>query len=177
VLGEGALERKVGAGLAGEVAADRHPGADAGVAPDRGLDRAAARTGATFDEGDVFALDVPRGERPLEQAVDLLRAGYDQQAGGVAVQAMHDARSIGIAAHPPATGGVDEQLGERALAVPARGVHDEAGGLVDDEQVLVLVGDLEWHPIHPGHDALNPSLKRSSPLIEGTRYLDRRSDA
>ena len=31
-----------------------------------------------------------------------------------------------------------EQLGERALAMPARGVHDQAGGLVDHQQVLVL---------------------------------------
>ncbi len=38
----------------------------------------------------------------------------------------------------PPRGDAGEQLGERALAVPARGVHDEAGGLVDDEQVLVL---------------------------------------
>ena len=140
VRGERAIEREVGAGLARKVAADRHARAHGRVAPDRRLDRAAARARATLDQREVFALDLPRGERLLQQPVGLLGAGDHEQARGVAVEAVHDAGALRIAAR----GDAGEQLRERALAVPPRGVHHEAGGLVDDEQVLVFVGDREW---------------------------------
>ena len=78
----------------------------------------------------------------------LLGARDDEQTGGVAVEAVHDAGALGVAAGGGGGSGrrggtLDEQLGERVLAVALGWVHDDAGGLVDDEQVLVLVGDRE----------------------------------
>ena len=45
----------------------------------------------------------------------------------------------------PASGETEQSVHERPRRVPRRGVHDQPGGLVDDEQVLVLVGDPQVH--------------------------------
>ena len=136
---ERALEREVRARLAGAGAVDGHARAHARVAADRGLDRARARRRAALDEGQVLALERRAASARCSSRCDLLRARDDEQARGVAVEAVHDPGALGLAAGEPRR----EQLGERLLAVPAGGVHDEARPLVDDEQVLVLVGDRE----------------------------------
>ena len=51
------------------------------------------------------------------------------------------ARSGSAAGHP-----AGQRLRERAVAVPARRMHDHARRLVDDDQVLVLPGDRERAP-------------------------------
>ena len=69
----------------------------------------------------------------------LLGARDHEQARGVAVEAMDDPRAVLLTAGCPGRG---ERMGERAAAgVTRRRMHDDAGGLVDDEQVLVLVAD------------------------------------
>ncbi len=72
----------------------------------------------------------------------LLRAGDDEQPGGVAVEAVDDPRPVLVAA-----GGVvrEQAVHERPALVPRARVDDDAGGLVDDEQVLVLPDDVEVH--------------------------------
>ena len=48
--------------------------------------------------------------------------------------------------HVTAGGGVrEEAVDERPSCMPGRGVNDETGRLVDDEEVLVLVRDAEIH--------------------------------
>jgi hypothetical protein len=84
-------------------------------------------------------LDEPRGDRLAQQPVGLLGAGDDEQAGGVAVETMHDAGTLGVTAG----GGAGKQLGEGALTVATGRVHDEAGWLVDDQEVLVAVDHRE----------------------------------
>ena len=61
-----------------------------------------------------------------------------EQARRVAVQPVHDARALGIG---PARDAPRERLDERPVGVAVAGMHDDARGLVDHEQVLVLVGD------------------------------------
>ena len=51
---------------------------------------------------------------------------------------MDDAGAVGVAARDVV---LEQAVDERAARVPRRRVHDEACRLVDDEQVLVLVGD------------------------------------
>jgi hypothetical protein len=51
-----------------------------------------------------------------------------------------DPRSLLVAAADPVR---EQRVDERAARVPRRRVHDDAGGLVDDEQMLVLVGDAD----------------------------------
>ena len=70
----------------------------------------------------------------------LVALGDDEQAGGVAVQAVHDPGAPVLLAARDATG---ERLRKRAMAMPARRMHDHPDGLVDDDQVLVLERDGE----------------------------------
>ncbi len=137
---EGALDLEVSAGLARVRAVHGHAGADARVASDGRLDRAGAGGRATVHEREVLAHDVPLRERLLQATMGLVRACDDEQTGGVAIEAMDDAGALGIG--PSGDSGA-EQLGERAGAMPARGVNHEAGGLVDDEQLVIFVGDRE----------------------------------
>jgi hypothetical protein len=115
---------------------------------DRRLDRAAARGRAPDHEGEVLAFDLAALQRALKPRVGELRARDDEQPGGIAVEAVDDAGALRVAAgrlgrSGRRRGALREQLGERVLAVALGGVDDDSGGLVDDEQVLVLVGDRE----------------------------------
>ncbi len=107
------------------------------VAADRCVDGAGAGRRAALDERQVLALDAPLAQLLLHRAQNRLALGRQQQAAGVAVQAVHDAAAVGVDA---ARG---ERLRQRAGPVAGRGMHDQAGRLVDDEQRVVLVGDVE----------------------------------
>ena len=115
----------------------RYPRAHPPVAAERRLDRARAGVRAPLDEREVLAQDAARLELGLERRVDLLRARDDEQPGGVAVEPVHDPRAP---RRPAGDAAALERLRERARLVAARRVHDDAGRLVDDEQVLVLPG-------------------------------------
>ena len=127
--------------------------ADAPVAAERRVDRAAPRRGPAVDQGEVLALELAPGELRLERRVRGLRPRDDEQAGGVAVEPVHDPGPLGILA---ARGAPLQRLHERALAVPARRVHDDARRLVHDDQVLVLPGDPE---LRGGHGRLGPGRR------------------
>jgi hypothetical protein len=112
----------------------------AAVAADRSLDPAGSRSWRAQDEREVATLDPPLANRVREPRVRLVGAGDDQQAGGIAVEPVDDPRPLGI----PTGGAEGEQAVRQGRSLGgAGGMGDEAGGLVDDEQVLVLVGDVE----------------------------------
>ena len=70
--------------------------------------------------------------------------GGDQQAGGVLVEAMHDAGPLDAADARKRRAAVgDQRIDQRAGRMPGRGMHGEALGLVDDDEVRVLVDDGE----------------------------------
>ena len=124
---------EVRARLARRPPSHRHPLGGAMVAPDRRVDRAAARLQMTLDEGGVGALDLTRLDLGREVAVGPLATRDDHQAGGVAVEAVDDPGALGLAAR----GDPAQHVDERAAPVPRRRVDDEAGGLVDDDQPVV----------------------------------------
>ena len=66
------------------------------------------------------------------------RARDDEQAGGVAVEAVDDPRALLL---PTRRAVRQQRLRERALGVPGAGVNDDTRRLVDDEEMLVLVRD------------------------------------
>lgn len=69
--------------------------------------------------------------------------GDDDAAGGVLVEAVNDA-GAGLSADAGEVVAVmKEGVDEGAVGVTRGGVDDEAGGLVDDEDVRVLVEDVE----------------------------------
>ena len=136
------LDLEVGARLARLVGVDRHQHAVAAVAADRRVDRAGARLRPPVDQRQVFAPHAPLHDHLLERAMDGVVLGDDQQPRGVAVKPMDDSGTPRLLAAGAAPG---QRLRERAGPVTARRMDDDAGGLVDDQQVLVLVGHRERH--------------------------------
>src|SRR5665213_660178 len=68
----------------------------------------------------------------------------------------------------PTGGKRSQQLRERSLTVPAGGMHDQTGRLVDDQQVVVLVGDRKERRIGQGESLRGPSItkiRRSTPSV------------
>ena len=110
------------------------------VATERRVDRAALGRRAALDERDVLAGDVAPAQRFLQGEHRLLVAGEQEQARGVAVQSVHDAGPVRVV---PARDAARQGLHERPVAVAHARVDDDAGGLVDHDQAVVLVGDLE----------------------------------
>ena len=97
------------------------------------VDEAAVRRDGALEQGDVLLLHGTRLEEGLQEAVHVGTLGDEHQAGGVHVQAVYHQWAFGLgqaAAHQA------EHRG--GVGLPAR--HGEqAGGLVHDEQPLVLI--------------------------------------
>ena len=125
----------------GIVGVGRHPRAHAAVAAERRVDRPGARRRPALDEREVLARDLARAAAPPSA-----RGGPPRSSRR---RAARTCRGPGGARSRPAPR--PPRRPRRALSawasvpgrVPARRVHDDAGGLVDDEQVLVLVGERE----------------------------------
>ena len=92
-----------------------------------------------------------------EALVCLLRPRDEHEAGGVPVEPVDDSRPLGIAA---GRAELEQPVRERLPLVEPDGMHDEASGLVDDEQMLVLEHDSE------------PELDRSEALRLGQLELE-----
>ena len=110
------------------------------VAADRRLDPALPRLRPAAHERLVASLESPPPDEVAETPVRVLRARDDEQARRVAVEPVHDPRALRslTSAQTP-----EQAVHERAGRVSGRRVDDDAGGLVDNEEVLVLVGDPE----------------------------------
>ena len=91
----------------------------------------------------------------------LLRAGDDEEPGGVAVEPVDDPRAVLL----PTPGPPDETVDERSAAVARSRVHDDPGRLVDDEQVLVLVGDAEVDLLALERPSAPPAAARPRALL------------
>jgi hypothetical protein len=137
-----ALDRlEMGDGVARPVAAGGHHGAAAPVASDRGVDRAGLGVHAARDEGQVLAAHLARAQLGGQRGVGLLGLRHDEQPRRVAVEAVDDAGPLRVGAAGDAAA---ERLRQRRPVVSAGGMRDQPGGLVDHEQVGVLVDDLEF---------------------------------
>ena len=129
------LEVRHGVSRCGGV--EGHPGGLAPVAADRGLDAAGAGPRTALDEREVGALERAPAHEGRKPPVRLFAAGDDHQPRGVPVEPVHDAAALRLAAARLGTERVDKGAGR----VPGSGMDDEARGLVDHEQVLVLPHD------------------------------------
>ena len=97
---------------------------------DRGLPTTSAR----------YCAQVAAPEQRLQAPVGLRRARHDYQ-GPDELRPRRWTIPGRSGPSPPATACPHESVDERAGRVTRRGMHDDPGGLVGDEQVLVLVGD------------------------------------
>ena len=84
-----------------------------------------------------------RGQRPVRHIV----SGHDHQAAGSLIQPVHDARALLAAGSRPGSAPAEQGIHQGAGAVPGRRVHDHAGRLVDDQEVVVLEHDAQRYPL------------------------------
>jgi hypothetical protein len=143
VLAQQLAQLEVRDRLAGNGRVERVARGIGSVAPDRRLDPAAPGPGPSANERQVLAVDCAPADQPLQTPVRLLRPSHDEQPGRVAVEPVNDPGPLGLLA---ARRGMGEQpVDQGPDRVSGRRVDDEAGGLVDDEQMLVLPRDPQLH--------------------------------
>jgi hypothetical protein len=134
------LELEVRDGPAGRVRVERVAQAIVPVTADWGVDRPAPRPRPAGDEREILPRQRPTAYKPLQPLVGLLRARHDEQPRRVAVETVDDAGAILL---PALCAGRGESLRERASGVSGGGMDHHAGGLVDDQEVLVRIRDGE----------------------------------
>ena len=144
-------QRPVGEPLADAVAGhrrpavrdDRHLGAVFRVAPDRRLDPADRRRDAPLDERLVGLLDPTGLELGHDRGLRGVVPRDHQQTARVAVEAVDDPGPLDTGDPAPGRSvAVGEQGVDQGVAgMTGRRVDDEPGGLVEDQQVVVLVDD------------------------------------
>ena len=146
-LEQGPLGEPLANAIAGDrraaVGHDRHLRPVLRVAPDRRLDAADGGGHAALDERQVRLLDPAGLELGHDRGLRRVGPGDHQQPARIAVEAMDDARPLdaGDAAPGLAVAVRQERVDQRAARMTGRRVDDEAGRLVDDQQVVVLVDD------------------------------------
>jgi hypothetical protein len=91
-------------------------------------------------DGEVLAMHVARGELLDQRGVRRQRARDDHDARGVLVEAMHDA---GARQRGQRRVAMEQRIHQRAVGIAGARMHDQAGGLVEDEHRVVLVQDVE----------------------------------
>ena len=140
VLGQRALDLEVRDRLVRVVGVGGDASANAPVAAQRRVDRAAPRRRAALDQREVLAGDLARAQRGLQRGMRRAPTRASSSSPDVSRSSRWTTpgRSGGPAGHA-----ARERLHERPLLVPAAWMHDDPRRLVDHEQVLVLVGDPE----------------------------------
>jgi len=137
-------------------AADRHAAHVVAIAPDRRVDRAAARGRAAAHERDVLALDLPRAHLLPERRIRLVAAGEHEQTRRVAVEPVDHARALLVVTAAQAE---TAQCGhQRGPDHSGSRMRDHPGRLVGHDHVIVDQGerDLEPHAgLGPGRSALH----------------------
>ena len=114
------------------------------VAAEVRFDRALVLFQVAVHHRMVDAVDAVYAHLLAEGLVRGIVFGHHQQAAGVFVDAVHDARADGAANAGELPGTVVEQrVDQRAVGVAGRRVHHHAFGFVDDEQVGVLIHDVQ----------------------------------
>ncbi|MNY10952.1 hypothetical protein D3C86_1439560 [compost metagenome] len=125
------------------------PGAPGPAEPcDGGLDDALRLAHASLDQRPVLAIQLVGDQLLGELLVGVGVAGEDHQPRGVAVDPVHRVATKGEAPGPVVVG---EPVGEGAVVAAMGGVDHDPRGLVEHDEVLVLVEDGEGHRlgVHP----------------------------
>src|SRR5262249_14255582 len=118
--------------------ADRHPLPLMWMTADRPIDRAAG--GARLAEHDrkIGLLHPPIVERACERRVRARGARDDENARRLLVEPVNDARTIVILLRGDEPS-MEERVDDRAAPRPGSRMDDDAGRLVDRDELLVLI--------------------------------------
>ena len=158
----------------GVVGVERVPRAIAAVAADRRLDPARARPRLSAHEREVPALDPPlagslaesaRGPRPSARRRS--RPDVSRSSRWTIPGRPRDRR--------PAAPSASRPCASVPVAWPPDGMDDEPGGLVDDEQVLVLADDVERRARSAPAPGLRAARPRPPPRPSSRWLFGRRS--
>ncbi len=135
----------VGNGLAPASGDHSHPLAANGMPADRGKDLALGVTRMSMHQGQVGLANVAYGKRLGQGELGRLVQGDRQAPRGVLVETMDNAWAQGRVREPVGESGivVEQGVDEGATVNPGRGVDDHAWGLVDHEQMRILIQDPE----------------------------------
>ena len=114
-----------------------------GVSADRCVDHRLGRLEAALDQREVGLVHATLAELAREARVGPLVLCDNDEAGRVLIEAVHDAGPL-HAADARQVGAVPQQrVDQRVLRVPRARVHGHARGLIDHDEVLVLIDDGE----------------------------------
>jgi hypothetical protein len=143
-------------GAGGAAGAGGHAFAVHAMARDGDVNFATGTGPLAADDGFVGFFDLAGGELGGEAEVGGVVFGDDQAAAGILVEAMDDAGSGDAADAAEMTGammeeGVDESVG----GVAGGRVNDQSGGLVEDEEVVILVENLQRDVLGEGFGRLD----------------------
>ena len=122
------------------------PQAVGGVAHEVGVDGPFVGGHVAPDYRYVAAFDGVEEELAGEPQLGFVVLGYYQQAAGVFVDAVHQDAHTVVAVVVGGLGDAEvecEGVDQGAFVVAVAGVDHHAGGLVDDEQVVVFVDNVE----------------------------------
>ena len=112
-----------------------------------------ARVGHAVTEGAVLPFDTVRGELVGQAVMRRVRFRHDQKPARILVDPVHDTRPFFAAdARKVAAEMVQQRIDQCARDRARRGMDDHAGGLVDDDQVRILVNDLQRNRFGNGCD-------------------------
>jgi len=111
---------------------------------DRAPDDAVGFLGGFVAQGPVVLVDFARLELGAEPVVRLSRERHEHHARSLTVEPMHKPVVTCLPELLELLAVLDEQAVEQCVVlVPDAGLGDDAGGLLDDEQIVVLVLDRE----------------------------------
>ena len=123
---------------------DGHFFAVARVAAEVGFHKALVLFQVAVDDGMIDAVDAVHAELRAERLVRGIVFSHDQQSAGVLINTVDDTGPDRPADTRKLPGAMIEQCVDKcAVRVAGCGMHHHALGLVDDDQVGILVDDIE----------------------------------
>ena len=137
------------------------------IAPDRRLDPAGSRSRRSTHQRQVAPLELPLPDHVLQPRVCLVRAGDDEQAGGVLVQPVHDSRPVVVV--PSFGSELQEPMDEGAGAAPPAGWTTIPAGLSATSRCSSSQGLRDPSPRAPAR--ARPGCRRSTLSPPPRRWL------
>ena len=122
------------------ILAHTHPLTIDAMPADRLTDRTAAGQHAVTNR-EVMSRNFAIRQQAHEGCMRCQGLGDQQQATRVLVEAVNDAGTRNFIQGRYV---VQQSVQQRPRRIPRAGVHDQAGGLVDDQKIVVLVHDIEF---------------------------------
>ena len=121
----------------------RHALALPGMTVDRSVHDPVGFPGKAVTYGQIGLVDLPVSKRDGETEVGPIRFRHHQQPGGVLVEPVDDPGTFDTPDAGKVLAVVEEGVDEGACGVAGRGMDNEAGGFIHQQDVIVLEYDVE----------------------------------